>query len=133
GPSIDTGFYYDFDRPEGPFTDKDLGRIEKEMRRIIKANTPFHREELDRADVRALFEKMGEHYKCQIIDAIPEGEPVSVYRHGSPGRPEGTWVDVCKGPHVPSTKFLGAVKLLSVAGAYWRGDEKNPQLSRIYG
>jgi len=133
GPSIDSGFYYDFDRPDGPFTDRDLVRIEKEMRRIVKANTPFFREELDRDEVRKLFSEMGEHYKLQIIDAIPPNEAVSLYRHGSPGRPAGTWVDVCKGPHVPSTKFLGAVKLLSVAGAYWRGDEKNPQLQRIYG
>jgi threonyl-tRNA synthetase len=133
GPSIDTGFYYDFDRPEGAFTDKDLARIEKEMRRIIKADMPFTREELDRAQVRQLFEGMGERYKCEIIDAIPPDEAVSVYRHGSPGRADGGWIDVCRGPHVPSTRFLGAVKLLSVAGAYWRGDEKNPQLSRIYG
>lgn len=133
GPAIDTGFYYDFDRPDGPFTDKDLGRIEKEMRRIIKADKPFCREELDREQVKRLFSEMGEHYKLEIIDAIPPDETVSLYRHGSPGRPDGTWVDVCRGPHVPSTRFLGAVKLLSVAGAYWRGDEKNPQLQRIYG
>ncbi len=133
GPSIDQGFYYDFDRPDGPFTDKDLARIEKEMRRIIKANKPFFREEVDREEVKKLFAEMGEHYKCEIIDAIPPGEAVSLYRHGSPGRPEGTWVDVCKGPHVPTTGKLGAVKLLSVAGAYWRGDEKNPMLQRIYG
>jgi threonyl-tRNA synthetase len=133
GPSIDTGFYYDFDRPEGAFTDKDLARIEKEMRRIIQADAPFVREERDRAEVRQLFESMGERYKCELIDAIPAGEVVSLYRHGSPGRKEGGWVDVCRGPHVPSTRFLGAVKLLSVAGAYWRGDEKKPQLSRIYG
>ncbi|MEZ4220528.1 MAG: threonine--tRNA ligase [Polyangiaceae bacterium] len=134
GPSIDAGFYYDFDRPEGQFTDKDLQRIEKEMKKIISAKKPFVREEMADADVRALFEGMGEHYKCEIIDAIRgRGEVISVYRHGSPGRPDGTWVDVCSGPHVPHTGFLGAVKLTSVAGAYWRGDEKNPMLSRIYG
>jgi len=84
--------------------------------------------------VRSLFDKMGERFKCEIIDGIHQrGESISVYRHGSPGRPEGTWVDVCSGPHVPHTGHLGAVKLLSVAGAYWRGDEKNPQLQRIYG
>src|SRR5262245_17560454 len=77
---------------------------------------------------------MGERLKCEIIDGInARGEPISVYRHGSPGRPDGSWVDVCSGPHVPHTGHLGAVKLLSVAGAYWRGDERNPQLQRIYG
>ena len=79
GPAIDQGFYYDFDRPDGPFTDKDLARIEKEMRRIIKANKPFYREEVDREEVKKLFAEMGEHYKCQIIDAIPEGEAVSLW------------------------------------------------------
>jgi threonyl-tRNA synthetase len=134
GPAIDNGFYYDFDRPDGAFTDKDLERIEKVMRKIISAKKPFFREELEYGDVRALFEKMGERFKCEIIDRIAErGEAISVYRHGSPGLPEGTWLDVCGGPHVPHTGFLGAVKLLSVAGAYWRGDEKNPQLQRIYG
>jgi threonyl-tRNA synthetase len=134
GPSIDNGFYYDFDRPDGAFTDKDLLRIEKEMRKIISSKKPFFREEVGHAEVRALFETMGERFKCEIIDTIAaRGEKISLYRHGSPGRPDGTWVDVCAGPHVPNTGFLGAVKLTSVAGAYWRGDEKNPMLQRIYG
>lgn len=134
GPAIDQGFYYDFHRPEGQFTDKDLARIEKEMRKLISGKKPFFREEMDAAQVRALFEGMGEHFKCELIDGIvARGEAVSVYRHGSPGRPDGTWMDVCAGPHVPHTGFLGAVKLTHVAGAYWRGDEKNPMLSRIYG
>ncbi|MBX3125512.1 MAG: threonine--tRNA ligase [Polyangiaceae bacterium] len=134
GPAIDNGFYYDFDRPDGAFTDRDLLKIEKEMKKIISSKKPFFREELTAEAVRALFEGMGEHYKCQIIDSILErGEAISVYRHGSPGRPEGTWADVCAGPHVPHTGFIGAVKLTHVAGAYWRGDEKNPMLSRIYG
>jgi threonyl-tRNA synthetase len=133
GPAIDNGFYYDFDRPDGPFTDKDLERIEKEMRKIISAKRPFVREELQYSEVRPMFEKMGERFKCEILDSIKErGETISLYRHGSQARPDG-WVDVCAGPHVPHTGFLGAVKLLSVAGAYWRGDEKNPQLQRIYG
>jgi threonyl-tRNA synthetase len=134
GPAIDNGFYYDFDRPDGAFTDKDLTRIEKEMRKIMSGKKPFYREEMSHEQVRTLFEGMGERYKCEIIDAIAgRGESISVYRHGSPGRPDGTWVDVCAGPHVPHTGFLGAVKLTSVAGAYWRGDEKNPMLQRIYG
>jgi threonyl-tRNA synthetase len=133
GPAIDTGFYYDFDRPQGPFTDKDLARIEKEMRRTIKANKPFYREEMSREQARQLFESMGERYKLEILASIPEGESISVYRHGSPGRPENTWVDLCEGPHVPSTGHLGAIKLMSVAGAYWRGDEHNTMLQRIYG
>lgn len=134
GPSIDNGFYYDFDRPDGAFTDKDLDRIEKEMRKIISGKKPFFREELSHEEVRTMFSSMGEQYKCEIIDAIAaRGERISVYRHGSPGRKEGTWVDVCAGPHVPHTGHLGAVKLTTVAGAYWRGDERNPMLQRIYG
>ncbi len=134
GPSIDNGFYYDFDRPDGGFTDRDLLRIEKAMKKILAGKKPFYREEMSYEDVRALFEGMGEHYKCQIIDSIKDrGEHISVYRHTSPGREEGTWADVCAGPHVPHTGFLGAIKLTSVAGAYWRGNENNPMLSRIYG
>jgi threonyl-tRNA synthetase len=133
GPAIEQGFYYDFDRPDGPFTDKDLEAIEAEMRRIIKAKKPFYREEMDRDAAHNLFESMGERYKLEILSKIPKGEAISIYRHGSPDRPEGTWVDLCEGPHVPHTGHLGAVKLTSVAGAYWRGDEKNPMLQRIYG
>jgi threonyl-tRNA synthetase len=133
GPAIESGFYYDFDRPDGPFTDKDLQAIEAEMRRIIKAKKPFFREEVSREGAQQLFGSMGEKYKLELIDAIPDGQTISLYRHGSPGRPEGTWVDVCRGPHVPNTSFIGAVKLTSVAGAYWRGDERNPMLQRVYG
>ncbi len=133
GPAIDQGFYYDFDRPDGPFTDKDLEAIEGEMRRIIQEKKPFYREEMDRDAAHALFEKMGERYKLEILAKIPSGEAISIYRHGSPGRQDGTWLDLCEGPHVPHTGHLGAVKLTSVAGAYWRGDEKNPMLQRIYG
>src|SRR5690606_22716562 len=124
---------YDFDRPEGPFTDKDLAAIENEMRRIIKAKKPFYREEVSRDAAHRLFEGMGERYKLELLAAIPPDETISLYRHGSPGRPEGTWVDLCEGPHVPHTGHLGAVKLTTVAGAYWRGDERNPMLQRIYG
>jgi threonyl-tRNA synthetase len=133
GPAIENGFYYDFDKPDGPFTDQDLGKIEKEMRRIISQDLPFHRKPVTRQEAKNLFEGMGERYKLELIDAIPEGEEISVYWHGKDDKPDTQWTDLCSGPHVPSTKYLGVVKLTSVAGAYWRGDEKNPMLQRIYG
>ena len=133
GPAIDSGFYYDFDRPDGPFTEADLASIEAEMRKIIAERKPFYREEVSRGAAHQLFEGMGEKFKLEVLDAIPGDEAISLYRHGSPGRPEGTWVDLCEGPHIPHTGHIGAVKLLSVAGAYWRGSEKNPMLQRIYG
>jgi threonyl-tRNA synthetase len=130
GPSTDDGFYYDFDRKEGSFTDEDLGRIEDEMRAIIAKDSTFRRDEVSRDEAREIFSKLGETYKLEILDRIPEGERISLYRHGEPGK---EWLDLCAGPHVPSTKHLAAVKLTSVAGAYWRGDERNPMLQRIYG
>jgi len=133
GPAIDSGFYYDFARPDGQFTEKDLTAIEREMRRIIKDKKPFVRDVVSRQEAHDLFEKMGEHYKLKILDSIPGDEAISLYRHGSRERPEGTWVDLCEGPHVPNTRHIGAVKLTSVAGAYWRGDEKNAMLQRVYG
>jgi len=133
GPAIDSGFYYDFDRPSGPFTDADLAAIEAEMTAIIAGRKAFYREEVSRSAAHDLFAGMGEKFKLEVLDAIPGEEAISLYRHGSPGRPEGTWVDLCEGPHVPHTGHIGAVKLLSVAGAYWRGSEKNPMLQRIYG
>jgi len=133
GPAIDAGFYYDFDRPDGPFTEKDLASIEKEMRKIIKEKRPFFREEVTREQAHALFEKKGEKFKLQILAAIPQGESISLYHHGNPEKPQGSWVDICEGPHVPHAGHVGAVKLMSVAGAYWRGDERNPMLQRIYG
>jgi threonyl-tRNA synthetase len=133
GPAIESGFYYDFARPEGHFSDKDLQAIEKEMRRIIKDKRPFAREEVSREQAHELFEKMGETFKLEILDSLPQGDTISLYRHGHAKSPQGTWVDLCRGPHVPNTKFIGAVKLTSVAGAYWRGDEKNPMLQRLYG
>lgn len=131
GPAIEDGFYYDFDKPGGGFTDEDLGAIEKTMLDVIAKDTPFRREVVTREQALSLFEGMGETFKVEIIRSIPEGEEISLYRHGVPGKDE--WVDVCEGPHVPSTGKLRAVKLTSVAGAYWRGDERNPMLQRIYG
>ncbi len=131
GPAIEDGFYYDFDKAGGgTFSDDDLGKIEKTMQGIIKRDTPFVREVVTREQALEQFAKMGETFKVEIIHAIPEGEEVSLYKHGAPGE---QWVDVCEGPHVPRTGFLAAVKLTSVAGAYWRGDERNPMLQRIYG
>jgi threonyl-tRNA synthetase len=131
GPAIDDGFYYDFDKAGGgTFTEDDLAKIEAKMKEITAENTPFRREEIPREQMIELFTKMGEKYKVDIIERRPKDETFTVYKHGK----EGTeWVDFCKGPHVPSTSFLGAVKLTSVAGAYWRGDERNPMLQRIYG
>jgi threonyl-tRNA synthetase len=136
GPAIEDGFYYDFDKPGGGFTEEDLKKIEKAMRDVVKSNTPFRREVVSRNDALALFEKMGETFKVEIIKSIPEGEEISLYKHGTHEKSsnyEKDWVDVCEGPHVPRTSNLGAVKLTSVAGAYWRGDERNPMLQRIYG
>jgi threonyl-tRNA synthetase len=130
GPAIDDGFYYDFDKPGGAFTEDDLGRIEQVMLEVIKKDTPFRRAVVSRDEAKSMFSAMGETYKLEIIDAIPPGEEVSVYRHGAAPH---EWIDVCEGPHVPSTGFLKAVKLTHVAGAYWRGDERNPMLQRIYG
>jgi threonyl-tRNA synthetase len=133
GPAIDSGFYYDFSRPAGQFTDEELVAIEAEMKKIIAERKAFYREVVSRSAAHDLFEGMGEKFKLEVLDSIPGDEDISLYRHGSPGRPEGTWVDLCEGPHVPQTGHIGAVKLLSVAGAYWRGDERNPMLQRIYG
>ncbi|MEL6745921.1 MAG: TGS domain-containing protein, partial [Pseudomonadota bacterium] len=126
GPVIQNGFYYDFDRAE-PFTPEDLVVIEKKMAEIIRRNQPFTREVVSREHARDLFEQMGEPYKVELLDAIPEGEDVKLYR-------QGEWTDLCRGPHMPATGHIGnSFKLMSVAGAYWRGDSNNQMLSRIYG
>ncbi|MHB0968408.1 MAG: threonine--tRNA ligase [Thermoanaerobaculia bacterium] len=125
GPVIDNGFFYDFGT-DRPFSDEDLRRIEEKMAEIVKRDIPIRREEWKRDDAIAEFEKMGEKYKVEILESIPQGEVLSIYR-------QGDWKDLCRGPHVPSTGKLGAFKLLSVAGAYWRGDERNAMLQRIYG
>jgi threonyl-tRNA synthetase len=125
GPSIEDGFYYDFDKPE-PFTDEDLSRIEEKMRKIIKKDEPFVREELSRLEALKLFQDLKEDYKVELIQAIAD-EKVSVYRTGE------RFLDLCRGPHIKSTGEISAFKLLSVAGAYWHGIETNPMLQRIYG
>ncbi|UCF79261.1 MAG: threonine--tRNA ligase [Candidatus Eiseniibacteriota bacterium] len=124
GPAISEGFYYDFDRAT-PFSEEELKTIEGVMKDIIDSDLPFEREALPRKDALKLFEKQGESYKAQLISEIQDDE-VSIYRTQD-------FVDLCRGPHVPSTGRVGVVKLLSVAGAYWRGLETNPMLQRIYG
>ena len=125
GPAIENGFYYDFDKPE-PFTIDDLGRIEEEMRKIVAEDLPIVREEISRDEAVQLFQKLDEPYKLELIEDLPDEEVVSIYR-------QGEFVDLCRGPHLASTGQLRAFKLLSVAGAYWRGDEKRKMLQRIYG
>jgi threonyl-tRNA synthetase len=125
GPVIENGFFYDF-ATDRPFTDEDLARIEEKMAEIAKRDHPVRREEWERDEAVRHFESIGEKYKAEIIRDLPPGEVISVYR-------QGEWKDLCRGPHVPSTGKLGVFKLLSVAGAYWRGDEKNAMLQRIYG
>ena len=124
GPVIEHGFYYDFKRPEG-FTPDDLVRIEETMRAIVEEDLPVTHEERPRAEAIALFRDMGEHYKVEIIEGLDD-DAVSLYR-------QGEFVDLCRGPHLPSTGRMGAFKLTSLAGAYWRGDSNNEQLQRIYG
>jgi threonyl-tRNA synthetase len=125
GPVIENGFYYDF-ATERAFLEDDLRRIEEKMQEIVQRDLPIRREELSRDQAIATFEKLGEKYKVEIISAIPGDETLSMYR-------QGEWFDLCRGPHVPSTGRLGAFKLMSVAGAYWRGDQRNAMLQRIYG
>jgi threonyl-tRNA synthetase len=124
GPTIEDGFFYDF-APPRPFTIDDLPKIEQKMCELAKADLKVERVEVPREEALALFDRMGEKYKVEIILGIPD-ERVSIYR-------QGNWMDLCRGPHVPSTSYLRAFKLTSVAGAYWRGDEHKPMLSRIYG
>jgi len=132
GPPISTGFYYDFETAVGDdgkpktFTDEDLEKIEAEMAAIIKEKLPFERVELTRAEALAKFAEMGETYKVEIIEGLAEDATISCYQTGD-------WVDLCRGPHIEHTGQIKAYKLLSVAGAYWRGDSKNKMLQRIYG
>lgn len=127
GPVVNDGFYYDFAFPDDiKVGDGDLAKIEKEMAKIIKQNHKVERQVVSRDDAVRRFEDINETYKVEIIRDLPQGEEVSVYAMGD-------WFDLCRGPHVPSLKHLGAFKLMKVAGAYWRGDEKNAMLTRIYG
>jgi threonyl-tRNA synthetase len=125
GPVVENGFYYDF-AYERPFTLEDLSAIEKRMAELAQRDLPVRREVWQRDDAVAFFKSIGEHYKAELIDAIPQGQEVSLYR-------EGAFVDLCRGPHVPSTGKLKVFKLMKLAGAYWRGDHRNEQLQRIYG
>jgi threonyl-tRNA synthetase len=126
GPVIENGFYYDFFRNQ-PFTPDDFPAIEAKMREIISRNRPFTKEVWDREHAKRVFAEKGETFKIELVDAIPPGEPIKIYR-------QGDWFDLCRGPHMPSTGHVGsAFRLMKVAGAYWRGDSRNPMLTRIYG
>jgi threonyl-tRNA synthetase len=126
GPSIENGFFYDFGK-ETPFTPEDLQKIEAKMKEIVAKAEPFTREEWNRDEAIKHFEGIGEKYKAEIIRDLPASETISIYR-------QGKWYDLCRGPHLPNTGAVGtAFKLMKVAGAYWRGDSKNPMLQRIYG
>ena len=125
GPVIEDGFYYDF-AYKRPFTPEDLAAIEAKMLELSSANLPVNRREMPRDDAVTFFKNLGEHYKAEIIASIPSNEPISLYG-------QGEWVDLCRGPHVPTTGKLKVFKLMKVAGAYWRGDSRNEMLQRIYG
>ena len=125
GPPINEGFYYDFDKPD-PFTAEDMERIEARMTELARADLPISRREIQREDARNLFTELGEIYKVEMIDDLDPHETISIYE-------QGDFVDLCRGPHLPSTGKIKAFKLLNIAGAYWRGDEKNQMLQRIYG
>ncbi|NPB07082.1 MAG: threonine--tRNA ligase [Aquificae bacterium] len=126
GPDTEEGFFYDVEVEGRTITEEELKKIEEKMREIVKRDYPIVRKELTREEAKELFKKLGERYKLELIDEIPEGEPVSVYEQGG-------FVDLCKGPHLPSTGKAGAFKLTAVSGAYWKGDASGPQLTRIYG
>jgi len=125
GPVIEDGFYYDFAYPPG-FKPEDLAAIEREMANIVSQDLPVERQIMERDAAASMFREMGEEYKAEIIEEIPRGEDISLYR-------QGDWIDLCRGPHVPSTGKLGVFKLTKLAGAYWRGDSSNEMLQRIYG
>src|SRR6185437_10202089 len=125
GPALEDSFYYDF-AFERPFTPEDLERIEDRAAEIIKRNLTITRREFSKQDAIDFFRARGEHYKVELIQGFPDGEPITAYA-------QGDFVDLCRGPHLPTTGSVGAIKLLTTAGAYWRGDERNPMLQRIYG
>ncbi|MDE6613719.1 MAG: TGS domain-containing protein, partial [Clostridia bacterium] len=125
GPVIENGFYYDIDF-NTPITQDDFKKIETEMQKIINAKTPIERFELPRSEAVKLMKKYGEKYKVELINDLPEDSVISFYK-------QGTFTDLCRGPHLPNTGKIKAFKLVSIAGAYWRGNEKNKMLTRIYG
>ncbi|WP_455822841.1 threonine--tRNA ligase [Clostridium butyricum] len=125
GPSIANGFYYDFDI-DTPIIKEDLEKIEKEMNKIVKENLKFERIDVSKEEALKIMKDNDEIYKVELINDIPEGEKISLYK-------QGDYIDLCRGPHIPSTKYAKAFKLISVAGAYWRGNEKNKMLQRVYG
>ncbi len=125
GPAIDNGFYYDFDR-EDNFTDEELVAIENKMKELVKADLPYLRKELSKQEANDIFAEMGESYKLELLEAIPDSDTISTYQ-------QGDFIDLCRGPHLPSTGKIKSFKLLKSSGAYWRGDEKNKMLKRIYG
>ncbi len=125
GPVIEEGFFYDF-ATERPFTPEDIAKIEEMMKGIIKKNLPFEKIVVNRKEAIDLFKGKGENFKVEIIEGLPEGEEIRLFKHGE-------WIDLCKGPHLEKTGQIKAFKLLSIAGAYWRGDEKRERLQRIYG
>ncbi len=125
GPAIDKGFYYDFDS-EHKFTPEDFNKLEKEMKKIIQKNYPILRREISQAEAIELFTQRGEDYKLEFIEDLPEDTVISIYE-------QGDFIDLCAGPHLPSTSRIKAIKLMSLAGAYWRGDERNKMLQRVYG
>lgn len=125
GPSIENGFYYDFDL-ENPLSAEELSDIEAEMNKIISEDLSFERIDVSREEAIELMEERGETYKVELINDLPKGEKISLYK-------QGDFIDLCRGPHIPSTKYVKAFKLISVAGAYWRGNEKNKMLQRVYG
>jgi threonyl-tRNA synthetase len=125
GPAIEQGFYYDFDRDE-PFTDEELAQIENRMKELSSLNLPYSRLELSKQEAMDTFAKMNEDYKLELLEAIPDGETISTYT-------QGDFIDLCRGPHLTNTGRIKAVKLLKTSGAYWRGDEHNKMLKRIYG
>jgi threonyl-tRNA synthetase len=125
GPVIENGFYYDFEYPRG-FTPEDLEKIEEKMREIAEQKKPLVRKKVSREKAIDIFSSEGENYKVEIVNGLPPDQQITIYEQGG-------WHDLCRGPHAPSTGYVKAFKLLSIAGAYWRGDEKNPMLQRIYG
>jgi threonyl-tRNA synthetase len=125
GPPIENGFYYDIDFGDQSFAEKDLAAIEQKMTELARQKNDYIRKEVSKKDAQSYFEEKGDQYKLELISELPDGE-ITFYT-------QGNFTDLCRGPHIPNTGFIKAIKLLHIAGAYWRGNEKNKQLTRIYG